>query len=115
MAAELEQGHDQIWADNLAGQNMARDIWMNSPWVRDRQERSRALMQVTSSAHWPSTSPSRPGTTFPFSTGIPFIIRLPIAGDCAAPTFTIAMHLSTARAATESRAAAAVPPGTSFT
>ncbi|MEV5033296.1 hypothetical protein [Sphingobium sp. LMC3-1-1.1] len=48
MAAELEQGHDQIWADYLAGQNMARDIWMNSPWVRDRQERSRALMQVTS-------------------------------------------------------------------
>jgi len=72
MAAELEQGHDQIWADYLAGQNMARDIWMNSPWVRDRQERSRALMQVTSSAHVAFNIAISPRHNFPFFDRHPF-------------------------------------------
>jgi hypothetical protein len=72
MTAEEEHGHEQVWPDYLAGPNAARDIWMNSPWVRDRQERSRALMQVTFSAHVAFNIAISPRHNFPFFDRHPF-------------------------------------------
>ena len=87
MTAEEEHGHDQLWADYLAGLSAARDIWMNSPWVRDRQDRSRALMQVTSSAHVAFNIAISPRHNFPFFDRHPFHHPIAYSWGLCCPDF----------------------------
>jgi len=50
----------------------ARKVWMASPWVRDDQERSHALMQVLSSVHVAFNIGIAPRQNFPYFDKHPF-------------------------------------------